>query len=170
MCGLRYRTTTAGCVACAIGGRRLVDQHVSEVNQPIHRNWQPIDVDIGPLMDARKALNVELEADGHGRRSDEEAVTAATDPAQPRVELQLERPAEHRRRRAAQAGPGQSADSAPARRLCPRRPAAFRPGEMVSRRAAAALGLWLFLAQGWHPGLARLGTACRYWQRLWRLP
>ena len=37
--------------------------------------------------------------------------------------------------------------------VCARRLAAFWAGEMVSRRAAAALGLWLLLAQGWRSHL-----------------
>ena len=54
---------------------------------------------------------------------------------------------EHRRRRPDQARAGRRADPPPARAFRAGRPAALRPGQMVSGRAAAALGLRALLAR-----------------------
>jgi pyruvate dehydrogenase E2 component (dihydrolipoamide acetyltransferase) len=44
--------------------RRTIARRLTESTQTIPHFYLTIDVDIGPLMDARKAMNVELEADG----------------------------------------------------------------------------------------------------------
>ena len=59
---------------------------------------------------------------------------------------------EHRCRRPDQGGLCRRADPPAARAVCARRAAASRPGQMVSRRKPAALGLFALLAQA---------TACR---------
>ena len=63
---------------------------------------------------------------------------------------------EHRRRRADQARPRRQADPPPARPLRARRPAASRPGQVVSGREPAALGLRPVLA---HATASRSGEA-----------
>jgi pyruvate dehydrogenase E2 component (dihydrolipoamide acetyltransferase) len=44
--------------------RRTIARRLTESTQTIPHFYLTIDVDIGPLMDSRKAMNVELEADG----------------------------------------------------------------------------------------------------------
>ena len=61
---------------------------------------------------------------------------------------------EHRRRRPEQAGARRDLDPPPAGAVRARRPPALRPGQMVSRREPAALGLRALLAQGRQADLA----------------
>ena len=56
---------------------------------------------------------------------------------------------------------GRAAARSPARALRARRPAALRTGQMVSRRAAAALGAELLLAQGRRADVARSRSCSR---------
>ena len=84
-----------------------------------------------------------------------------------RADLRVDR--RHGRRRMEHAGAG-AGEAAQGRRAVPqaRRPlrqraaAAFRPGQVVSRRAAAALGAQLPLAQGRRGDLARPASLCRW--------
>ena len=46
--------------------RRTIARRLTESKQTVPHYYLTIDVDIGPLSDARKAMNAELEADGLG--------------------------------------------------------------------------------------------------------
>ena len=56
---------------------------------------------------------------------------------------------------------GLDSDPAPARADGARRPAALRPGKVVSGRASAALGLPVHLPRRWRSGLGRRETSSR---------
>ncbi len=84
-----------------------------------------------------------------------------------RADLRVDRRHGRRRMEHAGAGTGEAAQGGRAvpqarRPLRRRAAAAFRPGQVVSRRAAAALGAQLPLAQGRRGDLARRPSLCRW--------
>src|SRR5277367_1158897 len=65
---------------------------------------------------------------------------------------------EHHRPWPIQTLSGGRPDAPPEKAVHGGRPAPLRPGQMVSRGIAAALGFWSLLAQGWTTGLAERAT------------